>query len=295
MTTPPLMPQLRSLLDRAEPYALVYAQHPNGAAIFIAYLDEMTRLADACIAAGLDIEAEQVRVVALDGRARHDAERIIAALGSTSPHNDTGYQQTLRELAVARQNARKRRRSITAIISAFVILTVAYVIVTAPPSANTPAIINAAVAGETTRAYTMAQREYATFPQDPEVLLWLSVLAEATGDLDAAERYWQRTLAVSPNPAALVYERGNTRLLAGNFAAAEASVDELLAAPQTVPEGLFLRAAILEGQGDVKGAVAGYEEASRAADTANRQEMVALIRIRMGGLMRFGVESTPTP
>ena len=295
MTTPPLMPQLRSLLDRAEPYALVYAQHPNGAAIFIAYLDEMTRLADACIAAGLDIEAEQVRVVALDGRARHDAERIIAALGSTSPHNDTGYQQTLRELAVARQNARKRRRSITAIISAFVILTVAYVIVTAPPSANTPAIINAAVAGETTRAYTMAQREYATFPQDPEVLLWLSVLAEATGDLDAAERYWQRTLAVSPNPAALVYERGNTRLLAGNFAAAEASVDELLAAPQTVPEGLFLRAAILEGQGDVKGAIAGYEEASRAADTANRQEMVALIRIRMGGLMRFGVESTPTP
>ncbi len=295
MTTPPLMPQLRSLLDRAEPYALVYAQHPNGAAIFIAYLDEMTRLADACIAAGLDIEAEQVRVVALDGRARHDAERIIAALGSTSPHNDTGYQQTLRELAVARQNARKRRRSITAIISAFVILTVAYVIVTAPPSANTPAIINAAVAGETTRAYTMAQREYATFPQDPEVLLWLSVLAEATGDLDAAERYWQRTLAVSPIPPALVYERGNTRLLAGNFAAAEASVDELLAAPQTVPEGLFLRAAILEGQGDVKGAVAGYEEASRAADTANRQEMVALIRIRMGGLMRFGVESTPTP
>jgi len=295
MTTPPLMPQLRSLLDRAEPYALVYAQHPNGAAIFIAYLDEMTRLVDACNAAGLDIEAEQVRVVALDGRARHDAERIIAALGSTSPHTETGYQQTLRALAVARQNARKRRRSITAMSSAFVILTVAYVIVTAPPSANTPAIINAAVAGQTTRAYTMAQREYATFPQDPEVLLWLSVLAEATGDLDAAERYWQRTLAVSPSPAALVYERGNTRLLAGNFAAAEASVDALLAAPQTVPEGLFLRAAILEGQGDVKGAIAGYEEASRAADKANRQEMVALIRIRMGGLMRFGVESTPTP
>ena len=295
MTTPPLMPQLRSLLDRAEPYALVYAQHPNGAAIFIAYLDEMTRLADACIAAGLDIEAEQVRVVALDGRARHDAERIIAALGSTSPHNDAGYTHTLRELAVARQNTRKRRRSITAIISAFVILTVAYVIVTAPPSADTPAIINAAVAGETTRAYTMAQNEYATFPQDPEVLLWLSVLAEATGDLDAAERYWQRTIAVSPIPAALVYERGNTRLLAGNYAAAEASVVELLAAPQTVPEGLFLRAAILEGRGDVKAAVTGYEEASRAADKANRQEMVALIRIRMGGLMRFGVESTPTP
>ncbi len=295
MTTPPLMPQLRSLLDRAEPYALVYAQHPNGAANFIAYLDEMTRLADACTAAGLDIEAEQVRVVALDGRARHDAERIIAALGNTSAHNNTGYQQILRELAVARQNTRKRRRSITAIISAFVILTVTYVIVTAPPSANTPAIINAAVAGETTRAYTLAQKEYATFPQDPEVLLWLSVLAEATGDLDAAERYWQRTLAVSPIPAALVYERGNTRLLAGNFAAAEASVVELLGVPQTVPEGLFLRAAILEGQGDVKAAVAGYEEASRAADKANRQEMVALIRIRMGGLMRFGVDNTPTP
>ncbi len=295
MTTQPLMPQLRSLLDRAEPYALVYAQHPNGAAIFIAYLDEMTRLADACTAAGLDIDAEQVRVAALDGRARSDAEGIIAAFGNTSPDNDIGYLQILRALAVARQASRKRRRVITAMISACVILTVAYVIVTAPPSANIPAITTAAISGETTRAYTIAQREYATFPQDPEVLLWLSVLAEATGDLDAAERYWQRTLAVSPNPAALVYERGNTRLLAGNFAAAEASVDELLAAPQTVPEGLFLQAAILEAQGDVKGAIAGYENASRAADKANRQEMVALIRIRMGGLMRFGVESTPTP
>ncbi len=295
MTTPPLMPQLRSLLDRAEPYALVYAQHPNGAAVFIAFLDEMTRLADACTAAGFDIEAELVRVVALDGRARQDAERIIAALGNTSAHNETGYQQTLRELAGARQKSRKRRRFITAILSTIVVLAVMYVIVTAPPSANTPAIVTAAVAGETARAYTIAQREYKTFPKDPEVLLWLSVLAEATGDLTAAERYWQRTLAISPIPAALVYERGNTRLLAGNFAAARVSVDELLAAPQTVPEGLFLRAAILEGQGDVKGAVAGYEEASRAADKANRQEMVALIRIRMGGLMRFGVDSTPTP
>jgi tetratricopeptide (TPR) repeat protein len=295
MTTPPLMPQLRSLLDRSEPYALVYAQHPNGAAIYIEHLDEMTRLADACSVAGLAIDAEQVRVVALDGRARRDAEGIIAALGGVAAPNESGYRRILRELATQRRSARQRRRTIAALASILLVLAVVYIVVTAPPSANTPAITTAALAGETTRAYTLAQQEYASFPQDPEVLLWLSVLAEATGDVPAAARYWQRTLALSPAPGGLVYERGNTRLLAGNLAAARVSVGELLAVPQTVPEGLFLEAAVLEAEGDVKGAIAGFEQASRAADSANRQEMVALIRIRMGGLMRFGVDATPTP
>ncbi len=295
MTTLPLMPQLRALLDRAEPYALVYAQNPNGAHTFISYLDAIAQLERACTEANLDIDAERVRVIALDGRARADAERIIAALGNNSDALQSEYTALLRMLAQSQKSTRIRKRAIIAGVIAVICFALTYIVVTAPPSADIPAVTNAAVDGHTAQAYALVQKEYVAFPNDPEVLLWMSVLAEANGDAATAETFWQRTLATSATPRALVYERGNTRLLARNIAAAELSVAELLAVPVTVPEGLFLQAAIREAKGDVTGAIAGFEQASQAADAANRQEMVALIRIRMGGLMRFGVNATPKP
>lgn len=294
MTSQPLMPQLRALLDKAEPFALVYAQHIDGARTFIGYLDAIATLESECTQAGLDIDAERVRIVALDGRARADAEGIIRALGQPMPTAQSRYATELGALAQSKRQTRVRRRSLMAGFVLAIVCAFTYVIVTAPPSANIPAITNAAVARDTTRAYELAQQELRTFPDDPELLLWTSVLAEALGDADTAESYWQKTLSASQNPAALPYERGNTRLMAHNITAARASVDELLATEKTIPEGLFLRAAIAEAQGNIAEAVSGYENASRAADAANRQEMVALIRIRMGGLMRFGVEATPT-
>jgi len=294
MTTLPLMPQLRAILDKAEPYALVYSVHTDGARTLIHYLDTITALEAACTTAGLDIEAERVRIAALDGRVRHDAERIMHALGSSGTPVQTGYVEQLAELADQRRRSRIRRRTLLGTLITAIILGFAYLVITAPPSADIPAITTAAIDGDTARAYSIAQRELRTFPNDPELLLWLSVLAETTGDVVAADSYWQQTRSASENSSALPYERGNTRLLAKNIPAAQASVAELLATQITIPEGLFLKAAIAEAQGNVREAIRGFEEASQAADAANRQEMVALIRIRMGGLMRFGIEATPT-
>lgn len=294
MTTP-LMPQLRALLDRAEPFALVYASSPNGAVTYIQLLDDIDALVAACSAAGLDIEAERVRVVALDGRAIRDAEGIIRALGDTPLPAPSVYAPRLAALAQSRRSQRRRRRSIIAAVVLFVAVLFTIVIVTTPPSADTLGITNAAVTGDIPGAYSLAQTESQRFPDDPEVLLWLSVLAEAQGDRAAAQRYWEACVAQTTLPAALAYQRGNTRLLAKNYPAALQSVDELLAAPATVPEGLFLRAGVYESQGDVPRAIADYEAASRAAEAANRQELVALSRIRMGGLMQFGAKPTFTP
>ena len=294
MTTLPLMPQLRAILDKAEPFALVYTQHTDGAQTFIGYLDAIATLEAACTSAGLDIDAERVRIAALDGRARKEAERIMHALGSTRPPAEHGYAPQLAELAQMRRRGRTRQRTVIGTLLAIVMAGFAYIVITAPPSADIPAITTAAIDGDPAFAYTVAQREVRTFPNDPELLLWLSVLAETTGDTAAADTYWQKTRAASENSSSLPYERGNIRLLAKNIPAAQTSVEELLATDKTVPEGLFLRAAIAEAQGNVREAIAGFEKASQAADAANRQEMVALIRIRMGGLMRFGIEATST-
>jgi len=294
MTSQPLMPQLRAILDKAEPYALVYAQHEDGARIFIEYLDTIAALESACTAAGLDIDAERVRSVALDGRARADAESIMRALNPAANLTHSTYAPLLAELARSLREARMRRRSIFAGCIAALIIGLTYIIMTAPPSADIPAITTAAVDGDTAGAYALAQHELQQFPDDPELLLWASVLAETLGDSTAAAGYWEHTTATTQNPTGLAYERGNTRLLARNIPAAQTSVAELLGNDKTIPEGLFLQAAIAEAQGNIRDAIAGYEKASTAADAANRQEMVALIRIRMGGLMRFGVEATPT-
>lgn len=294
MTTP-LMPQLRALLDRAEPFALVYASTPDGARTFIRMLDDIHALVEACTAAELDIDPERVRVVALDGRALAEAEALIRAVGTAPLPDDSHYAPRLRALAQARRAQRTRRRSIWAVIAATVVAALVLVVVTTPPSADTLDIMNTAVAGDLASAYRSAVAEHEKFPTDPEVLLWLSVLAEAQGDEAAAADYWRQTIAQTTNPAALAYQRGNTRLLVKNYPAAMASVTELLAAPITVPEGLFLRAGIKEAQNDIAGAITDYEAASRAAEAADRQELIALSRIRMGHLMQFAKPGTVTP
>jgi hypothetical protein len=54
-----------------------------------------------------------------------------------------------------------------------------------------------------------------------------------------------------------------------------------------------LQASIAEAQGDVTQAIAFMRQAADAAEAANRSEFAVLIRIRMGGLMQYGIPQQP--
>jgi len=292
-TSQPLMPQLRRALDKAEPLALVFHESPDGAQQLIALVDHINTLSTQCEAAGYDIAAEQVRVAALNSRVKRSARRILQSLTTSQAAAPGSISAELDALVQQQQQIRRMRLIRIALIIATVVAIVWYVVATTPPSADTTAILNAITDDDYGRAYQLAQQEAATYPHDLESQIWLSVLAEYHGDSTTATQAWQRARAINPLNATTVYMRGNNRTLTKQFALATADANQLLSNTVTRPEGLFLQASIAEAQGDVTQAIAFMRQAADAADAANRGEFAVLIRIRMGGLMQYGIPQKP--
>jgi tetratricopeptide (TPR) repeat protein len=289
------MPQLRQALDKAEPYALIYAQQSGGALRYLAMLDDIHRLADQCQAQGLDIESELVRRDSLIRRTQRDAETFARALGTQSIPATSHYGAELVALAQTRRRQRQRSWMTLGTIVALVIGIIVYAVRTAPPTADVTSILNLGVAGQLDEAYTVAQREATAFPNDFEVHVWLAVLAEQRAEQAVAEAAWQRAETALPEGQTLTYTRGSVRMMVGDFRRATQDMELLKSDPSTMPEGLFLEAGIAEAQGRVTDAIRIFQAAAEAAEAANRQEMAVIARVRMGNLMQFGINATSTP
>jgi len=289
------MPALRRLLDQAEPMALIYDQTPDGAQRFLTLLDDISRLADQCQTQGLDINSELVRVEALVGRAMREAERFAKANAGNPIPADSIHGHTLLALATELRTQTRKRRIIATSIVAIIVAIIIYAVATTPPSPNTNGILELAVSGQSAAAYALAQQEHKAFPDDLETMLWLSVLAEVNGDTTQADALWARMQAQVEDQHTLLYQRGNTRLLALNLAGAAADAQLLQQAPVTYPEGVLLAAGVAEARGDVLTAIELFGEAARVAEAAERQEMAVLARVRMGNLMQYGIDATITP
>ncbi len=292
-TTQPLMPQLRRALDKAEPFTLTYHEVADGAAQLIALVDHINALAAQCDAAGLNITSEHVRIVALNSKVQREATRILKRLPVEMDTSPSPLYATLRTIGATTQ--RRRRNRIITLVGVFgvIIATLWYAVATTPATADTTAILNAVIADDYALAYTLAQKEAKSFPDDLESHIWVSVLAESNGDAQIAAQAWQRALTIDGDNHAALYMRGNNRVLTKQFARANADAATLLANDVTRPEGLFLQAGIAEAQGDVTQAIALMRQAADAAEAANRSEFAVIIRIRMGGLMQYGLPKKP--
>ena len=287
------MPALRRVLTSAEPLALVFHEQPGEAQRFLALLDQIHDLAAQCTQAGLEIASEQVRIVALNARALRDAERFMRAYGNTPIPTDSYFGPQLRDLALHRQKTRRRNIFTTIAIVLTIIGIMGYVVWTTPESANTTLILNAVISADHTEALQIAQDQAQKFPTDSETLVWLSVLSALQGDQSAAQVAWQSALKNSETPDSLIYLRGNDLLLVGQYDQASADATTLQANPITNPEGLFLAAGVAEAQGDVKTAIELMRKTADAAEAAGRAEFAVMARIRMGGLMQYGIPKKP--
>ena len=292
-TNQPLMPALRQALTSAEPLALVFHEKTGEAQRFLALLDQIHDLAAQCTQAGLEIASEQVRIVALNARAMRDAERFMRAYGDTPIPPDSYFGPQLRDLALHRQKNRSRSIVSTIAVIMVIIGIMAYIIWTTPESANTTLILNAVISDDHAKALQIAQDQAQKFPTDSETLVWLSVLSALQGEQSAAQAAWQSAIKNSENPDSLIYLRGNDLLLVGEYDQASADATTLQANPTTHPEGLFLAAGVAEAQGDVKTAIELMRKTADAAEAAGRAEFAVMARIRMGGLMQYGIPKKP--
>lgn len=283
------------MLDQAEPFALIYDQSPDGAQRFLTLIDDISRMAHECQTQGLDINSELVRVEALIGRARREAERFAKANAGNPIPVESIHGQTLLALAAERRTAKRKRLITSTSIISIILAIIIYAVVTAPPVPDITGILDLAVSGQSAEAYALATQEHLAFPDDLETMLWLSVLAEINGNTAQAEELWARLQSQVDDQNTLNYQRGNTRLLALNLDRAAGDAQLLQQNPTTYPEGVLLAAGVAEARGDVLTAIELFGEAARVAEAAERQEMAVLARVRMGNLMQYGIDATITP
>ena len=182
-----------------------------------------------------------------------EAERFAKANAGKPIPPDSIHGHRLLALATERSTHKRKRLIVSTSVVAIILALIIYVVVTAPPTPDTGEILNLAVSGQSEAAYVLAQQEHAAFPDDLETMLWLSVLAEVNGDMTRANQLWITLQSQVEDQNALLYQRGNTRLLALNLDRAAEDAQLLQQSPATYPEGIFLEAGIAEARGDGRG------------------------------------------
>jgi tetratricopeptide (TPR) repeat protein len=121
-------------------------------------------------------------------------------------------------------------------------------------------------------------------PEDVDLLVWDSVLAEQTGNSERAQSSLNQAKELFVGlPVAFWTLVGNYRLQAGNWEGAEEAGQQALALAPEDAEVTFLLGRVAEARGDMAQATEYYNQTITLAGESNL-ELVALVKIRMGFL-----------
>lgn len=143
-------------------------------------------------------------------------------------------------------------------------------------------------------ALAAVEKARQTRPDDPELLVWESVLAEQLGDAArATTSLTQAQQKFAGQPAAFWTLVGNHRQQVGNLKGAEqAGQQALTTAPQDA-NATFLLGSVAEARGDNVQAAHFFSETVALAGDSNAQ-LGVIAKMRMGNLMQR-VEPLPAP
>ena len=118
-------------------------------------------------------------------------------------------------------------------------------------------------AGDLRAACERYRQAIALAPEHPAAHLNLGIALEGLGDLAAAQRMYEAALAVDPGNAYANYNLGKLHFQIGAFAPAERHLRAALEHKADLAEAQLVLAAVLEARGDLEGAVAAFEVATR--------------------------------
>ncbi|HMN27246.1 MAG TPA: tetratricopeptide repeat protein, partial [Caldilineaceae bacterium] len=148
-------------------------------------------------------------------------------------------------------------------------------------------------------AMQAVERAQQQLPNEPELLVWETVLAEQLGDTKRAEAALERARQSLPGQEVALWTMiGNQRLTIGNVEGAEAAAHEALRLAPDDPQANFLLGSVAEAKGDIPTAIDQFNRVFDLAEQSNPQ-LAVIARVRMGNLMQqvqpFPPTSTITP
>lgn len=291
---------LREALDKGE--RLVVQVNGSNVAEFLTLLDSIEQQIETLVESGVEIRSEQGRWDGLLQRVNNHPDPIVRAA------NVAGGMEKLRQAhppaesfwwhldsEIARRRAQTIRRLITTTLAVIIIAVGGYYAIDYffPPNAEavlmletTNGIDRLAAEGKWQEALDLVKSARSQSPNNPELMVWESVLNEHVGDETAAQIAFNEALtALADNPTQAWIYLGNTRLRVGDVDGALVAAKEAQKLAPDDAQVVFLLGNIAESQGKLSEAIAYFEQTFQLAEGSNPQ-LAVIARVRMGQLMQ---------
>jgi Tfp pilus assembly protein PilF len=289
--------ELRDLLDAAE--RELPALTSSNLTPYLERLDALAAMFAALEEA--DLRSEQSPWQDLQARLATRASSIVslagplggfAALRAAHPPA-TGDWWHLDELVAGRRWAGMRRALVALAIAAGLLAIAAFVYQRfLAPSPETILIVDTIgkaeqLIGDQKLAEALQTTEAAlqTLPDDPDLLVLATVLAERLNDRSASAAYAARASAAMANPLRFQLALGMRRIQTGDADGAEQAAHAALELQPNEAQAVFILGNVAEARGRLGEAINYYDQAAKLADASNPQ-LTVISKMRMATLMQ---------
>ena len=302
--------QLRDELDIIE--RQIVTLHGSDGETFLLRLDRIDRMFDELNQDGVDLRSEQGRWEGVLSRLTSKPRPIVRAIGARQfgklrQQHPPATGQWWHQDQVVMERTRKKitRFVITAVAIVGAIALILWGVDTFfPPDPTTVAMVEVSsnvdkyvLEQDWESALAEVEEAVALFPDEPELLMRKSVLAQQLGDDEsAAESLASAEELVADKPALFWSQMGTYYLQVTDFENAKLAGEKSLEYNPDEPQAYFLLAGIAEAEGNSREAIDHFEKTFELAEDDNPQ-LAVIAKVRMGYLMQSinpFPESTPS-
>ncbi len=299
--------ELRELLDASYKTA-VHSRSASAEELrqLLLDLDRIESLLPELEAQGADLRPERTRWQEVQGAVRRHAKHVLSglqALGGLKalrqslpapPDRNERWWWWLDETLAARR--RKRLRATLATIAGIAFLLVGGFYAfnhLFPVDENVSAAYDHKIKaedfvamGDLQSAVSELEAAYAYTPDDPDVLTFLAVLYDLTGQAEKAEPLLKKLHQEHP-PGAVLSSLAQSYAMAGHTdKALDLALQAIAAAPDD-PQGYLVAAMAFEAQGDNQQAITYYQQAAEKANASGEYQVEAFAKVRLATLLQM--------
>jgi len=309
LTTDELLDQVDTYLTRLE------RGYPTEPVKILTLLDEVQAKLDEAEKQGISKIAEKSHFDYIIARVKKDALKLFRLLGGHSalqilrdehkPAQSAWWwflDQWLAEQA--KKNLKKNLTIFLGIVGVLIILGLVYQFFLAPDPA-TQAAYNAQTdaqreigEGKLDVALQSVDKGLQAKPGSPELLLLKAVILEKLGQNAQAQDLFTQVEQLLGNREQFLQARSLLNLQIGDAQAAKNDSTELIQINPQSAEGYYYLGQSNQALGDLQSALANFQKASDLAQSQNKPELVAMVRVNMAYLIQSmggqSIELTPT-
>lgn len=292
--------ELRDALDQVE--RLIINPTAQSVEPLLILMDKIQQMFESLLQTDVDLQPEQARWNSIQNRLASKPGPVAAAASAAggigklrAKHPPAENQWWHLDAEVGRRRHQMANRLLVTVGSIVgVVALVFWVLNTFFPSKPealvlldaTSTIEDHILIGEWENARAAAEAGLEQLPDEPELLIWHSVLSEQVNDTASATENLEKAQAIlNDRPIAFWVTLANQRLQVGNLDGAEEAASHAVEVAPEEAQGYFVLGSVTEARGDISTAIDLFDQTFLLAEEENPQ-LAVIAKVRMGTLMQ---------